>query len=108
MRKSYVQIEGVLHEKGTVLQGDGRSVAGPAVLPDIAPYRSQIDGSLITNRRQHREHLRRHGCLEVGNEKVTPPAGIPDVNPAGRKEMIRAQIDAMRHAEFKGAVQRAV
>lgn len=43
---------------------------GPMVIPDIEPYRSVIDGSVISGRRQHRDHLRAHGCIEVGNEKL--------------------------------------
>jgi hypothetical protein len=37
-------------------------------MPDIQPYRSQIDGSMITSRSQHRAHLKAHGCIEIGNE----------------------------------------
>ena len=39
------------------------------VMPDIAPYKSMMTGEMITGRRQHRDHLRDHGCIEVGNEK---------------------------------------
>jgi hypothetical protein len=46
--------------------------AGPMVMRDIDPYRSVIDGSVIGSRRQHRDHLRAHGCIEVGNEWVEP------------------------------------
>jgi len=45
------------------------------LMVDIKPYKSMIDGSIITSRSQHREHLRRHNCIEIGNEKMhnTPP-----------------------------------
>lgn len=49
-----------------------RSQAGFFVMGDIQPYKSMITGEMITGRRQHREHLRQHGCIEVGNEKLTP------------------------------------
>lgn len=39
---------------------------------DIQPYRSQIDGSMISSRSTHKAHLKAHGCVEVGNEKLTP------------------------------------
>lgn len=45
---------------------------GYYVLPDIAPYRSMIDGSVVGSRSRHREHLRAHGCIEVGNEVQAP------------------------------------
>lgn len=107
MRKSYIQIGGVLYEKGS----EPREPAGPMVMPDIQPYTSMIDGSTITSRSKHREHLRAHGYQEVGNDPslLAPrPPALPDVNPAGRKELIRSQIAAMTHAEFKRAVQRTV
>jgi len=51
------------------------------VISDIEPYRSVIDRSIISGRRQHRDHLRAHDCIEVGNEKL--PAfkrkELPDV-----------------------------
>ncbi len=53
------------------------------VMTDLAPYKSMIDGSMITSRSQHRSHLKQHGCVEVGNEtkhlkpaKQTPPPGL--------------------------------
>jgi len=38
------------------------------VVPDIQPYRSMATGEMITSRSQHRAHLRRHNCFEIGNE----------------------------------------
>jgi len=43
---------------------------GPQVIRDIEPYQSMVDGSMITSRSQHRDHLKRHNCFEVGNEKM--------------------------------------
>ena len=102
MRKSYIQIDGVLYEKGTEPISEG-----PMIFGDIQPYQSMIDGTMITSRSQHREHLKAHGCVELGNEPLKyldkPYTGIPDANPSGRKELIRAQIDSMSHKEFKAA-----
>jgi hypothetical protein len=38
------------------------------VQPDIQPYKSMVDGSMITSRSQHRRHLKANGCEEVGND----------------------------------------
>jgi hypothetical protein len=46
----------------------------PMVVRDISEYVSMIDGSVISSRKQHRDHLRAHGCIEVGNEKVSTNA----------------------------------
>jgi hypothetical protein len=43
---------------------------GPIVVNDIADYKSIITGERISGRRQHRDHLRAHGCFEVGNENI--------------------------------------
>ena len=42
--------------------------AGFYVVPDIQPYQSMVDGSMISSRSAHREHLRKHGVIEIGNE----------------------------------------
>ena len=109
MRRRSVYINGVAYEKGTEPRAE--ESAAPMVMPDIKAYRSMIDGSEITSRSKHREHLRAHGYQEIGNETATllkAPNGIPDVKPEQRKELIRAQIDAMSHAEFKRAVTRDI
>ena len=102
--RKFVQINGVLYERGKEPLPEG-----PMVIGDIKPYRSMIDGSMITSRSQHREHLRVHGCVEIGSEtKQLQPSGPVDVNPQGRKELIRAQVDAMSHADFRRAIRRDV
>ena len=84
MRRSYVQIDGVLYEKGTEPL---REPQGPMIMGDIKPYKSMIDGSEITSRSKHREHLRAHRCIEVGNEtKYLQPK--PFRSPPGLKETI--------------------
>lgn len=60
-----------------------RVICAPMVSPDIQPYRSMIDGRIINSRSAHREHLRAHGCIEVGNEKLAskkpePPPGLTE------------------------------
>lgn len=46
----------------------GASAKGPQVVGDLKPYRSMIDGSVIDGRKRHRDHLKAHGCMEVGND----------------------------------------
>jgi hypothetical protein len=38
------------------------------IMKDIAPYKSMITGEEITSRSRHREHLKAHGCIEVGDQ----------------------------------------
>lgn len=39
-------------------------------MPDIAGYRSMQTGEWIGSRSKHRAHLRQHGLIEVGNERL--------------------------------------
>lgn len=45
---------------------------GPQVIRDIDPYKSVVTGEVVGGRRQHRDHLRAHGLIEVGNEYREP------------------------------------
>lgn len=42
----------------------------PRVVRDITEYRSMQTGEMITSRSQHRDHMKRHNLIELGNEKV--------------------------------------
>lgn len=63
-----------------------RRVVAPMVAADIAPYQSMCDGSWITSRSQHRAHLKQHGVIEIGNEKIKPPGPLKP--PPGLKQRI--------------------
>lgn len=104
MRRRYVQIDGELVEYGNASQ----ERVAPDVMPDIAPYQSMITGEMISSRSRHREHLRDHGYTEIGNDSILnkPYTGMPDTAPAQRKELLRSQVDAMTHEQFKAAGKR--
>lgn len=59
------------------------------VIRDIDPYQSVIDGSVISSRREHREHLKRHNCVEIGSEDNVPtrPKSDPDIKPFIKRAM---------------------
>lgn len=44
--------------------------SGIQIMKDIDPYKSAVTGEVIGGRRQHRDHLRARGLVEIGNEKV--------------------------------------
>lgn len=60
-----------------------------AVFGDVQPYKSQITGEWIDGRKQHRDHLKRHNCVEVGNDIPKSQASKPDTR---LKEMIARQV----------------
>jgi len=71
------------------------SPVSPSILPDITPYQSQVDGSMIEGRRQHREHLREHRLIEIGNEtKHLKPYGEYKTAPGLKETLIRAVHEA--------------
>lgn len=44
--------------------------SGIQVMRDIGEYKSPVDGTYVTSRSQHREHIRHHDLIEVGNERI--------------------------------------
>lgn len=106
MRRTWIYRNGVAYEKGLQPTSDA-----PLVMGDIQPYMSMIDGREITSRSQHREHLKAHGCVEVGNEaakQMDYHNRIPDVAPQQRHELIRAQVNEMTDRQFKAAIKRDI
>jgi hypothetical protein len=59
------------------------------IIPDIQPYKSMIDGHMVTSRSEHRNHLRDHNCIEVGNEKMESKP-VQSVNDQ-RRNVLRQQ-----------------
>lgn len=105
MRRTFVQIDGVLYEKGT----EPYERVAPDVMPDIKPYKSMVDGSVIGSRSTHREHLKTHGYEEVGKDpSLFRPQAIPDVSPQKRKELIRSQIASLTNRQFEDMHKRAI
>jgi len=69
------------------------------VMPDIKPYKSMIDGREITSRSRHREHLRDHGCVEVGNDSSLNKPRPPLQSPPGLKEKIIRAVNQVEERE---------
>ena len=40
----------------------------PMIMGDIQPYQSMVTGEIINSRSSHREHLKSHNLVEIGNE----------------------------------------
>lgn len=101
--RSYVTVKGFAYfvpKLYCFLAGDGRyyligdesvKPVAPMIMKDIEPYKSMVDGSMITSRSYHRDHLRDNGLIEVGNEK--PKGKMPS------KPMDRAGYDIKRAME---------
>ena len=81
-RFRWIQIEGKLIPADEVTE---TITPMHMIIPDIQPYRSMADGTIVEGRRQHREMLQRNNCFEIGNEKQTPRPATP---PPGLKETL--------------------
>lgn len=66
MKRTYILIDGEFVERKRDKRGQQHYI-----VPDITPYRSMIDGRMITSRSEHRRHLKANNCVEVGNEDPT-------------------------------------
>ena len=64
----------------------------PMVIRDIEPYKNMINGKMISSRSEHKELLRRHNCIEVGNEKMETKIAPPANN---RRESLHRQLGDM-------------
>lgn len=69
----------------------------PMIIRDIEPYKSMATGERIRSRRHHRDHLRAHKLIEVGNEynKGKPIDSAPTsraMTEAGRRNSIAQAI----------------
>lgn len=67
MRTRYIQDPDTL-ELVPIEEFSRETVSAPMVMVDIQPYRSMQTGEMITSRSRHRDHLRQHGLIEIGNE----------------------------------------
>jgi hypothetical protein len=63
MKRTYVLLDGEFVERKRDRKGRYHYVQ-----PDIQPYKSMIDGRMVTSRSEHRRHLKANNCEEVGND----------------------------------------
>lgn len=85
---------------------DPEPVADYHVMPDIQPYQSMCDGSMITSRSQHREHLRAHGVIEMGNE--APQSKPADIRKTGVKQELLQSIQQAKEKYGSRQVERSI
>ena len=73
-----------------------RMLSAPDVIADNTCYKSMQTGQMITSRTQHKNHLRQHGLIEVGNEKIAPPKEFTHTKQekVGLRQEIAARLDS--------------
>lgn len=65
---------------------------GPMIMRDIEPYKNMIDGRMITSRSEHRELLKKHNCVEVGNDTSHIKRKTPKHDFKTRKRVLASQL----------------
>ena len=88
MRKRFIQHPVTLELVPAEEYLSPSDVNAPMIMPDIQPYKSMATGEMIMGRRQHREHLRQHRLVEIGNEK--PKLTRPGPDPTIKRDIIEA------------------
>lgn len=77
--------------------------AGPQVVGDLKPYKSMISGEIIDGRKRHRDHLKAHGCQEVGND--TSHMNRKPIESKGRKESLHRMLADVSDRDIRRIVQ---
>ncbi|MCY3569311.1 MAG: hypothetical protein OXH38_11830 [Chloroflexi bacterium] len=68
-RRRWVWVPG----EGLVEVTDTQRAASPEIIPDVQDaFRSPVDGSMITSRRDLRAHNARNGVRQLGNDRMPP------------------------------------
>ena len=91
-RQRFIQVDGKL-----VPSEEVHNPQRPAyyIQGDLPPYRNMINGQITEGRKQHRELLKAHNCIEIGNEKQSAQPRTP---PPGLKEtLIRVANEKLRY-----------
>lgn len=66
------------------------------VIADIQPYKSMQTGEMIVSRSAHREHLKKHRLIEVGNEKIeSVRKPVPEL--AGLKQRLHEVVNSKNY-----------
>jgi len=63
-RRSYIQIDGKLIDKAEYYGDNSRTPQQGFFIPDIEPFVSSVDGSVVSSRSVLREHNRKHDVVQ--------------------------------------------
>tara|TARA_R100001510_G_C7625508_1_gene185463 strand:+ start:711 stop:923 length:213 start_codon:yes stop_codon:yes gene_type:complete len=63
-RQTFIHVDGKLVEKAEAIKSHSVNI-----MRDIEPYQNMKDFGWIQSRSQHKEFLRKHNLIEIGNEQ---------------------------------------
>lgn len=90
---TYVLRNGIHVDKATgepmvTTRRDWTKEGPPLIGKDIEPYKSMVTGERIRSRSHHRQHLRDHNMVEVGNEMPKAQPRVTAVKSDKRKKVL--------------------
>lgn len=83
--------------------GQEEAQCGPQIVGDLKPYKSMITGEVIEGRKRHRDHLKAHGCIEVGND-TSHTQQRPQIT-TNRRESLHRMLADVGDRDLKRIVQ---
>jgi hypothetical protein len=102
-RRGWVYINGVAYEKGVDYIPTRAEASAPTFIPDIQPFRSSVDGSMITSRAELREHNKRNDVVQTEELKglptrlANPEYSLTKQEVRERREFIQHVYDQHKH-----------
>lgn len=104
-RRSWVQIDGKLYERGvdTIPEATGGASRGPSVFGDNVEFVSPIDGSVVRGRAAMRDHCARHDVVpnqELAGLKPRTFGQAPTVSSEQREAIKRTMYQIADHRGY--------
>lgn len=90
-RATYVWRDGKLVEKHLAAPIDSGD-SSPGFIPDITPFVSPIDGTVINSRTQYRDHCKRHDVVPTVELAGLPNSRNPTARTKQDQEQLKRQI----------------
>lgn len=80
--------------------------AGPQVVGDLKPYKSMITGEMVDGRTRHRDHLKAHGCREIGNDTSHMNRKAQPIE--GRRESLHRMLADVGERQLQQAIKQEI
>lgn len=68
-----------------------------AIMPDIQPYKSMVTGEMIEGRAQHRNHMKKHDLIEIGNETKHLKPKVKSTDFGDLRKRLHEVVDSKLH-----------
>lgn len=91
-RRALVPAAEFYARRGDAVRHARSDLPTPMLMSDLPEHRNMATGEMVSSRSRHREILRQHGLVEVGNEPLTRPMRKPPEMTARERDELRRDI----------------